>query len=71
MSPERPRRSTRELRASYDETLDAVHRRFEQLESAVAQFSPDLDETASPISVRRPNSSWTPHHASSAASRAG
>lgn len=46
MSPERPRRSTRELRESYDETLDAVRRRFEQLESAVAQFSPDLDESA-------------------------
>ena len=46
MSPERPRRSTEQLRASYEETLDALHRRFEQLESAVAEFSPDLDERA-------------------------
>ena len=46
MSPERPRRSTGQLRASYEETLDALRRRFEQLESAVAQFPPDLDESA-------------------------
>ena len=46
MSPERPRRSTEQLRASYEETLDALHQRFEQLESAVAEFSPDLDERA-------------------------
>lgn len=44
MSPERPRRSTGQLRESYDETLDALRRRFEQLEYAVAQFPPDLDE---------------------------
>jgi hypothetical protein len=31
---------------SYDETLDALRRRFEQLEWAVAQFQPDLDERA-------------------------
>jgi len=29
---------------SYNETLDALRRRFEQLEAAVAQFPPDLDE---------------------------
>ncbi len=46
MSPERPRRSTEQLRASYEETLDTLRRRFEQLESAVAEFSPDLDERA-------------------------
>jgi hypothetical protein len=34
------------LRMSYDETLDALRRRFEQLEWAVAQFQPDLDERA-------------------------
>jgi hypothetical protein len=34
------------LRDSYDETLDALRRRFEQLEWAVAQFQPDLDERA-------------------------
>ena len=31
---------------SYDETLDALRRRFEQLEWAVSQFQPDLDEEA-------------------------
>ncbi|MGH2902559.1 MAG: hypothetical protein ACRDK7_03040 [Solirubrobacteraceae bacterium] len=46
MNPHRPRRSTEQLRESYDETLDALRRRFEQLEWAVAQFSPDLDEEA-------------------------
>ena len=34
------------MRMSYDETLDALRRRFEQLEWAVAQFQPDLDERA-------------------------
>jgi len=46
VSPHRPRRSTEQLRESYDETLDALRRRFEQLEWAVAQFQPDLDEEA-------------------------
>lgn len=31
---------------SYDETLDALRRRFEQLEWAVSQFQPDLDGEA-------------------------
>jgi uncharacterized protein YutE (UPF0331/DUF86 family) len=35
-----------QLRDSYNETLDALRRRFEQLEAAVAQFPPDLDEQA-------------------------
>jgi hypothetical protein len=35
-----------QLRDSYDETLDALRRRFEQLEAAVAQFPPDVDEQA-------------------------
>jgi hypothetical protein len=34
------------LRENYDEILDALRRRFEQLEWAVAQFQPDLDEQA-------------------------
>lgn len=34
------------MRMSYDETLDALRRRFEQLEWAVSQFQPDLDEEA-------------------------
>ena len=34
------------MRESYDGTLDALRRRFEQLEWAVAQFQPDLDERA-------------------------
>lgn len=46
MNPHRPRRSSEQLRESYDETLDALRRRFEQLEWAVAQFQPDLDEQA-------------------------
>ena len=46
MSPYRPQRSSEQLRESYDETLDALRRRFEQLEWAVAQFQPDLDEEA-------------------------
>jgi predicted nucleotidyltransferase len=33
-------------RYGYNETLDALRRRFEQLEVAAAQFSPDLDEQA-------------------------
>lgn len=44
MSPHRPRKSLAQLREAYDETLDALHRRFEQLEAAVAEFPPDLDE---------------------------
>ncbi len=46
MSPNRPRRSTQQLRDSYEETLAALHLRFEQLEAAVAGFQPDLDERA-------------------------
>jgi hypothetical protein len=46
VNPHRPRRSSAQLRESYDETLDALRRRFEQLEWAVAQFQPDLDEKA-------------------------
>lgn len=46
MSPHRPRRSIDQLQAAYEDTLDAVRRRFEQLETAVAQFSPELDEQA-------------------------
>ncbi len=46
MNPHRPQRSLEQLRENYDETLDALHRRFEQLEAAVAQFQPDLDEQA-------------------------
>jgi hypothetical protein len=46
VNPHRPRRSTEQLRESYDETLDALRRRFEQLEWAVAQFQPDLDDEA-------------------------
>jgi uncharacterized protein YutE (UPF0331/DUF86 family) len=46
VSPPRPQRSLLQLRESYDETLDALSRRFEQLEAAVAQFPPDLDEQA-------------------------
>jgi hypothetical protein len=46
VNPHRPRRSSTQLRESYDETLDALRRRFEQLEWAVAQFQPDLDEEA-------------------------
>jgi len=46
VSPDRPRRSVQQLRGSYDETLDALRRRFEQLEAAVAAFQPDLDEPA-------------------------
>jgi uncharacterized protein YutE (UPF0331/DUF86 family) len=44
VSPHRPRRSVAQLRETYDETLDSLRRRFEQLEAAAAQFSPDLDE---------------------------
>jgi hypothetical protein len=43
VSPPRPERSLVQLRDSYNETLDALRRRFEQLEAAVAQFPPDLD----------------------------
>jgi hypothetical protein len=46
VNPHRPRRSSTQLRESYDATLDALRRRFEQLEWAVAQFQPDLDEEA-------------------------
>lgn len=46
MNPVRPRRSYEQLRESYDATLDALRRRFEQLEWAVSQFQPDLDEEA-------------------------
>jgi uncharacterized protein YutE (UPF0331/DUF86 family) len=46
MNPQRPRRSVDQLQAAYEDTLDAVRRRFEQLETAVAQFLPDLDEQA-------------------------
>jgi uncharacterized protein YutE (UPF0331/DUF86 family) len=46
LSPHRPRRSADQLQAAYEDTLDALRRRFEQLETAVAQFSPDLDEQA-------------------------
>ncbi len=46
MNPHRPRGSSAQLRESYDETLDALRRRFEQLEWVVAQFQPDLDEEA-------------------------
>ncbi len=46
MSPPRPQRSIAQLRDSYNETLDALRRRFEQLEAAVAQFAPDLEEQA-------------------------
>jgi hypothetical protein len=46
VNPDRPRRSSEQLRESYDETLDALRRRFEQLEWAVAQFQPNLDEQA-------------------------
>lgn len=45
MTPTRPRRSLEQLLGSYKETLDALRRRFEQLEAAVAQFHPDLDES--------------------------
>lgn len=46
MSRHRPRRSVDQLQAAYEDTHDAVRRRFEQLETAVAQFLPDLDEQA-------------------------
>ena len=46
MSPPRAQRTAVQLRDSYNETLDALRRRFEQLEAAVAQFAPDLDERA-------------------------
>jgi uncharacterized protein YutE (UPF0331/DUF86 family) len=46
VSPPRAQRTAVQLRDSYDETLDALRRRFEQLEAAVAQFPPDLDEQA-------------------------
>ncbi len=46
MNPPRPQRSLERLRESYDETLDALRRRFEQIEAAVAQFQPDLEERA-------------------------
>jgi hypothetical protein len=46
VSPYRSRGSAAKLRESYDETLDALRRRYEQLEAAVAQFPPDLDVRA-------------------------
>jgi hypothetical protein len=46
VSTPRSRRSLIQLRDSYNETLDALRRHFEQLEVAVAQFPPDLDEQA-------------------------
>ncbi|HXN38134.1 MAG TPA: hypothetical protein VN892_08850 [Solirubrobacteraceae bacterium] len=46
MNPDRPKRSVEQLRESYEETLDALRRRVEQLEAAVAQFQPDFDESA-------------------------
>jgi hypothetical protein len=46
VNPHRPREISEKLRESYDGTLDALRRRFEQLEWAVAQFQPDLDELA-------------------------
>lgn len=46
MSPHRPYRGVNQLQAAYDDTLDALRRRFEQLEMAVTQFLPDLDEQA-------------------------
>jgi hypothetical protein len=46
VSPRRPQRSPAQLRDRYNETLDALRRRFEQLEAAVAQFPPDLEEQA-------------------------
>jgi uncharacterized protein YutE (UPF0331/DUF86 family) len=46
MSPPRPRRSVAQLRAAYEDTLDALRLRFEQLDAAAAQFRPELDEQA-------------------------
>jgi uncharacterized protein YutE (UPF0331/DUF86 family) len=46
VSPHRPSRSAAQLQESYSETVDAARRHFEQLEVAVAQFDPDLDEKA-------------------------
>jgi uncharacterized protein YutE (UPF0331/DUF86 family) len=46
VNPPRSKRSAEQLRESYEETLDALRSRFEQLEAAVAQFEPDLDEQA-------------------------
>jgi hypothetical protein len=46
LSPHRQSRSAEQLRAAYEDTLDALRRRFEQLERSVAQFAPDLDEQA-------------------------
>jgi uncharacterized protein YutE (UPF0331/DUF86 family) len=46
VNPRRPSRSAAQLRESYSETVDAARRHFEQLEAAVAQFDPDLDEKA-------------------------
>lgn len=46
MSPHRPRRCADHVRAAYDDTLDALRRRFEQLERSVAQFPSELDEQA-------------------------
>ncbi|HTA14571.1 MAG TPA: hypothetical protein VK781_06905 [Solirubrobacteraceae bacterium] len=46
MSPHRPRRSVDQIKATYEDTLHALRRRFEQLEKSVAQFVPDLDQQA-------------------------
>jgi uncharacterized protein YutE (UPF0331/DUF86 family) len=46
MSPRRAPRSLGRLQAAFEDTLDALSRRFEQLEIAVSQFAPDLDEQA-------------------------
>jgi hypothetical protein len=46
LSPDRPHRSADQLRAAYEDTLNALRRRFEQLEGSVAKFAPDLDEQA-------------------------
>lgn len=44
MSPHRQQRSTEQLRDIYNTTLDALRRSYEQLEVAVEDFQPDLEE---------------------------
>jgi hypothetical protein len=44
VSPHRSRVSTARLRSTYEQTLEALDLRFEQLEAAVSSFDPDLDE---------------------------
>jgi hypothetical protein len=46
LTPHRPRRRTDQVRAAYEDTLNALGRRFEQLEKSVAQFGADLNERA-------------------------